>query len=82
MQIASLRVPIREYFREKSDMWQDLRYAARIFWKKPGFAIAAILPLAFGVGATTALFSVVYAVLLDPLPYTEPDRIINNSFHR
>jgi len=80
MQIASLRVPIREYFREKSDMWQDLRYAARIFWKKPGFAIAAILPLAFGVGATTALFSVVYAVLLDPLPYTEPDRIIDNFF--
>ncbi len=64
-----------------SDLWQDVRYATRIFWKQPAFAATAVLMLALGIGATTAIFSVVHGVLLKPLPFHEPDRLVSLRQH-
>jgi putative ABC transport system permease protein len=57
-------------------LWQDVRYGLRMLGKNPGLTAVAVLTLALGVGATTAIFSVVYGVLLRPLPYAESNRIM------
>src|SRR5580692_2508242 len=71
---------LTSYSPGETTMWtllQDLRFAFRQFRKSPGFVITAILSLMLGIGATTAIFSVIYGVLLDPYPYKDNDRMVH-----
>src|SRR5262245_23544241 len=57
-------------------LWQDLRYGARMLLKKPGFTLIAIVSIALGIAANTAVFTAVNAILFKPMPVPEPDRLV------
>src|SRR6185295_7157670 len=57
-------------------LWSDIIHARRRFARDPGFTVVAVFMLALAIGATTAIFSVVHAVLLRPLPYADPERLV------
>ena len=77
--IELLQAALAEQFDKVS---QDVRFAARSFRRTPGFAAAIVLTLALGIGANTAIFSALHALLLRPLPFPEPDRLMEVSLTR
>src|SRR5215472_14595224 len=77
--IAQAKERNREHrgVRQLEIFWQDFRYACRTLGRNPGFAMVAVLTLALGIGAITAIFSAFYAALLKPLPFRDPDRLLS-----
>ncbi len=74
--LGDLAPPKRGVFQMMADMLTDMRYGIRQMVKAPGFTIVAILTVAFGIGATSAIFSVVNGVVLRPMPYPDPDTLV------
>src|SRR5437879_9427431 len=69
--------PSRETERGRTEeMYRDLRFGARMLLKQPGFALVAVLTLALGIGATSAVFSLIQGVLLTPPPYRQPQQLV------
>jgi putative ABC transport system permease protein len=62
-------------------LWQDIRYGLRGLRNQPGFTALAVAALALGIGSATAIFSVIYNVLLDPFPYTDAARVVAIQIH-
>ena len=62
-----------------TELWQHVRDSLRAIARGPGFALTAVLSLALGIGATTTIFSVVHAVVMDPFPYQDPDCLLYTS---